>query len=294
MINSMTGFGRAEFVNSDYDLTVEIKTVNNKFLDIQIKMPYFLNFCEESIKNLIRSKLNRGRVDVFIRGVKKFSKENASLDVNYDLAFSYFEAYKNISKNLGLEGSLTLGNIIKNEGVVDLKYLDKDQDVLKENILISIEKALLELLDMRKNEGENLKKDLLENILVFEENLKKIKLSSKDVLNNQIEKLKEKLKLLSCDLTESEINRLNLEIVFYTDKLDINEEITRLYSHIENFKKFLNQLGPIGKKMDFLLQEMNREVNTIASKSNSFLISSYVIEMKVTLEKLREQVQNIE
>lgn len=294
MINSMTGFGRAEFVSDDYDLTFEIKTVNNKFLDIQIKMPYFLNFCEDSIKTLIRSKLKRGRVDVFIRGIKKFSKENATLEVNYDLAFSYFDAYKNISEKLGLESALSLGHIIKNEGVVELKYLDKDKDVLKENVLLSIEKALLELLDMRRLEGENLKKDLLENILVFEQNLEKIKLSSKDVLNNQIEKLKEKLKNFSLDLTETELNRLNLEIIFYTDKLDINEEITRLYSHIENFKKFLNQTDQIGKKMEFLLQEMNREVNTIASKSNSFLISNYVIEMKVTLEKLREQVQNIQ
>lgn len=294
MLKSMTGFGRSEFVDENYDLTFEIKTVNNKFLDIQIKSPYFLNFCDDIIKNEIRKKLSRGRVDVFIKGRQKFDSNTASLEVNYDLAKAYFDAYKNISNKLGLDGSISLGNIIKNDYIVDLKASEIDEDYLKENIIIAINNALLELINMRKNEGENLEKDLEDNILSIERNLKNIKASSKDVLNNQIEKLKQKLENFSKELTETEINRLNLEIIFYTDKLDINEEITRLNSHIDNFKKFIKSETQIGKKMDFLLQEMNREINTIANKSNSFLISNYVIEMKVSLEKLREQVQNIE
>ena len=294
MLKSMTGFGRSEFVNEDYDLTFEIKTVNHKFLDIQIKMPYFLNFCEDKIKNKVREKIQRGRVEIFIRWKQKFDLKTSSLDINLDLAKAYLDAYQTISKQLGFENSINFGNIIKNENIVEIKTDNIDEDFLKENVLSSIDKSLTEVVNMREIEGENLKKDLENNILLIEKNLENIKKNSKDVLNNQIEKLTQKIKSFSNELTETEINRLNLEIIFYTDKLDINEEITRLYSHIENFRKFLESKFQIGKKMDFLLQEMNREVNTIASKSNSFLISNYVIEMKVTLEKLREQVQNIE
>lgn len=147
---------------------------------------------------------------------------------------------------------------------------------------------------MRTVEGENLKNDLSENLLAFENNLEGIKERKEDVLNNQIERLKSKLGEFSSELSESELNRLNLEVIFYTDKLDISEEITRLNSHIQNFKKFLGLETQVGKKIEFLLQEMNREINTIASKSNNYAISTYVIEMKVIIEKLREQIQNVE
>ena len=165
---------------------------------------------------------------------------------------------------------------------------------MKKNVLESIEKAVDELVSMRIVEGENLNKDLLDNLLAFENNLGNIKERKEDVLNNQIEKLKLKLNEFSEELSESEVNRLNLEVIFYTDKLDISEEITRLHSHIQNFKKFLNLENQVGKKIEFLLQEMNREINTIASKSNNYAISTYVIEMKVIIEKLREQIQNVE
>lgn len=294
MLKSMTGYGRSEFVSENYEISFEIKSVNHKFLDIQIKLPYFLNFCEEAIKNTVRSKLSRGRVDIFIRGKQKFTNENSSLEVNYNLAKAYYDAYVNISKHLEIDVPVSLGHIIKNENIVDVKTEDTDEDALKANVISSIEKAVDELLNMRVIEGENLKKDLANNVEVIEKNLEEIKKCSKDVLNNQVERLKSKLNDFSCELSEIELNRLNLEVIFYTDKLDISEEITRLSSHIKNFKEFLNSKTQIGKKMEFLLQEMNREINTMASKSNSFLISSYVIEMKVSIEKLREQIQNIE
>mgnify|MGYP000690598160 FL=1 len=216
------------------------------------------------------------------------------MDVNYDLASAYFEAYKNISEKLGLDNSVSIGHIVRNENVVDVKTSEIDEDYLKKNVLESIEKAVDELVSMRIVEGENLNKDLLDNLLAFENNLENIKERKEDVLNNQIEKLKLKLNEFSEELSESEVNRLNLEVIFYTDKLDISEEITRLHSHIQNFKKFLNLENQVGKKIEFLLQEMNREINTIASKSNNYAISTYVIEMKVIIEKLREQIQNVE
>ena len=293
MLKSMTGYGRSEFVDENYDLSFEMKAVNHKFLDIQVKLPYFLNFCEE-IKKVVRKKLSRGRVDIFIRGKQKFSENNSALDVNYELASAYFEAYKSISTKLGIDTSVGIGHIVRNDNVVEVKTSEIDEEYLKNNVLESVEKAVDELVSMRIVEGENLNKDLLDNLSAFENNLENIIERKEDVLNNQIDRLKLKLNEFCGELSESEVNRLNLEVIFYTDKLDISEEITRLNSHIQNFKKFLNLESQVGKKIEFLLQEMNREINTIASKSNNYAISTYVIEMKVIIEKLREQIQNVE
>ena len=294
MLKSMTGYGRSEFVDENYDLFFEMKAVNHKFLDIQVKLPYFLNFCEEDIKKVVRKKLSRGRVDIFIRGKQKFSENNSALDVNYELASAYFEAYKSISTKLGIDASVGIGHIVRNDNVVEVKTSEIDEEYLKNNVLESVEKAVDELVSMRIVEGENLNKDLLDNLSAFENNLENIIERKEDVLNNQIDRLKSKLNEFCGELSESEVNRLNLEVIFYTDKLDISEEITRLNSHIQNFKKFLNLESQVGKKIEFLLQEMNREINTIASKSNNYAISTYVIEMKVIIEKLREQIQNVE
>ena len=294
MLKSMTGYGRSEFVDENYDLSFEMKAVNHKFLDIQVKLPYFLNFCEEDIKKVVRKKLSRGRVDIFIRGKQKFSENNSALDVNYELASAYFEAYKSISTKLGIDASIGIGHIVRNDNVVEVKTSEIDEEYLKNNVLESVEKAVDELVSMRIVEGENLNKDLLDNLSAFENNLENIIERKEDVLNNQIDRLKLKLNEFCGELSESEVNRLNLEVIFYTDKLDISEEITRLNSHIQNFKKFLNLESQVGKKIEFLLQEMNREINTIASKSNNYAISTYVIEMKVIIEKLREQIQNVE
>ena len=288
MLKSMTGYGRSEFVDENYDLSFEMKAVNHKFLDIQVKLPYFLNFCEEDIKKVVRKKLSRGRVDIFIRGKQKFSENNSALDVNYELASAYFEAYKSISTKLGIDASVGIGHIVRNDNVVEVKTSEIDEEYLKNNVLESVEKAVDELVLMRIVEGENLNKDLLYNLSAFENNLENIIERKEDVLNNQIDRLKLKLNEFCGELSESEVNRLNLEVIFYTDKLDISEEITRLHSHIQNFKKFLNLESQVGKKIEFLLQEMNREINTIASKSNNYAISTYVIEMKVIIEKLRE------
>lgn len=294
MLKSMTGYGRSEFVDENYDLSFEMKAVNHKFLDIQVKLPYFLNFCEEDIKKVVRKKLSRGRVDIFIRGKQKFSENNSALDVNYELASAYFEAYKSISTKLGIDASVGIGHIVRNDNVVEVKTSEIDEEYLKNNVLESVEKAVDELVSMRIVEGENLNKDLLDNLSAFENNLENIIERKEDVLNNQIDRLKLKLNEFCGELSEGEVNRLNLEVIFYTDKLDISEEITRLNSHIQNFKKFLNLESQVGKKIEFLLQEMNREINTIASKSNNYAISTYVIEMKVIIEKLREQIQNVE
>lgn len=294
MLKSMTGYGRSEFVDENYDLSFEMKAVNHKFLDIQVKLPYFLNFCEEDIKKVVRKKLSRGRVDIFIRGKQKFSENNSALDINYELASAYFEAYKSISTKLGIDASVGIGHIVRNDNVVEVKSSEIDEEYLKNNVLESVEKAVDELVSMRIVEGENLNKDLLDNLSAFENNLENIIERKEDVLNNQIDRLKLKLNEFCGELSESEVNRLNLEVIFYTDKLDISEEITRLHSHIQNFKKFLNLESQVGKKIEFLLQEMNREINTIASKSNNYAISTYVIEMKVIIEKLREQIQNVE
>lgn len=294
MLKSMTGYGKSEFLDNNYDLFFEIKTVNHKFLDIQIRMPYFLNFCEDSIKSLIKSKISRGRVDVFIRGSQTFTDENSTMKVNYNLAKAYFDSYKDLSEFLGIENSISLGHIIKNDHVIEVKNDDVDDEYLMENVLKAVETALDELITMRAVEGENLTEYFVELLKYIEENVENIKKEAPAVLEFQISKLREKLKEFTGELTETEINRLNAEVIFYTDKLDISEEISRLSSHLKNFKKYLDLNEPIGKKFEFLLQEINREVNTIGSKSSNYLIANYVVEIKVTIEKLREQIQNIE
>lgn len=294
MLKSMTGYGKSEFMDNNYDLFFEIKSVNHKFLDIQIRMPYFLNFCEDSIKSLVKSKISRGRVDIFIRGNQTFSEENSTMKVNYNLAKAYFDSYKDLSEFLGIENSISLGHIIKNDYVIEVKRDDVDDEYLKENVLVAVENALDELISARSIEGENLSEYFVELLRYIEENVENIKKEAPSVLEFQISKLREKLKEFTGELTESEINRLNAEVIFYTDKLDISEEISRLSSHLKNFKKYLELNEPIGKKFEFLLQEINREVNTIGSKSCNYLIANYVVEIKVTIEKLREQIQNIE
>lgn len=294
MLKSMTGYGKSEFLDNNYDLFFEIKSVNHKFLDIQIRMPYFLNFCEDSIKNLIKSKISRGRIDIFIRGSQTFTEENSIMKVNYSLAKAYYDSYNKLSEFLGIENSVSLGHIIKNENVIEIKNEDINEDYLKCNVLKSIEKAMDELISMRISEGENLKEFFVNSLNVIEENVEAIKVESPTVLNNQIEKLRGKLKEFCGELSESEINRLNTEVIFYTDKLDISEEIIRLGSHLKTFRKYLESKEPIGKKFEFLLQEINREINTIGSKSCNYAIANYVVEIKITIEKIREQIQNIE
>lgn len=293
MIKSMTGFGKTHFLNEELNFDLEVKTVNSRFLDINIRMPYQLNFLEDKINKLIKQYINRGRVDIFIRSKNK-AIGNTAIKVDLDLAKDMGEKLQEIAKQADIsKDKISLNDILRNEDVLVFEPEELDDDFLEKIVLGQLEEVLKELVDMRTEEGKNLHKDLSSNLNDLKENLDKVKELAKDIK----QEIKDKLYKSINENIDSKLvdeDRLAVEIVYYADKQDINEEITRLYSHIDQFNKHLEADGPIGKKLDFISQEMLRETNTIASKSQKLDLINITIEMKTIIEKIKEQVQNIE
>lgn len=293
MIKSMTGFGKTHFLNEKLNFDLEVKTVNSRFLDINIRMPYQLNFLEDKINKLIKQYINRGRVDIFIRSKNK-AIGNTAIKVDLDLAKDMGEKLQEIAKQADIsKDKISLNDILRNEDVLVFEPEELDDDFLEKIVLGQLEEVLKELVDMRTEEGKNLHKDLSSNLNDLKENLDKVKELAKDIK----QEIKDKLYKSINENIDSKLvdeDRLAVEIVYYADKQDINEEITRLYSHIDQFNKHLEADGPIGKKLDFISQEMLRETNTIASKSQKLDLINITIEMKTIIEKIKEQVQNIE
>lgn len=293
MIKSMTGFGKTHFLNEELNFNLEVKTVNSRFLDINIRMPYQLNFLEDKINKLIKKYISRGRVDIFIRSKNK-AIGNTAIKVDLDLAKDMGEKLQEIAKQADIsKDKISLNDILRNEDVLVFEPEELDDDFLEKIVLGQLEEVLKELVDMRTEEGKNLHKDLSSNLNDLKENLDKVKELAKDIK----QEIKDKLYKSINENIDSKLvdeDRLAVEIVYYADKQDINEEITRLYSHIDQFNKHLEADGPIGKKLDFISQEMLRETNTIASKSQKLDLINITIEMKTIIEKIKEQVQNIE
>lgn len=293
MIKSMTGFGKTHFLNEKLNFDLEVKTVNSRFLDINIRMPYQLNFLEDKINKLIKQYINRGRVDIFIRSKNK-AIGNTAIKVDLDLAKDMGEKLQEIAKQADIsKDKISLNDILRNEDVLVFEPEELDDDFLEKIVLGQLEEVLKELVDMRTEEGKNLHKDLSSNLNDLKENLDKVKELVKDIK----QEIKDKIYKSINENIDSKLvdeDRLAVEIVYYADKQDINEEITRLYSHIDQFNKHLEADGPIGKKLDFISQEMLRETNTIASKSQKLDLINITIEMKTIIEKIKEQVQNIE
>lgn len=295
MIKSMTGFGKSHFQDENLNFNIEIKTVNSRYLDINVKMPNQLNFLEDKIKTIIKSYVNRGRVDIFIKSdFRNIGKSNIVVDL--DSAKKMYDSLRLISDYLSLSNEKSepnLSEILKNEDILTYESQDLDEEYLLNIVKDTIEIALSDVLRMRRFEGENLYKDLNSNI-------EKLNVYVDEVNRNISgikEELREKIYKNISEILEKniiDVDRLANEIVYYADKVDINEEITRLYSHIAHFKKMLESSDTVGKKLDFITQELLRETNTIASKSSKIEIINLVIEMKTIIEKIKEQVQNIE
>ncbi|MFM1538882.1 YicC/YloC family endoribonuclease, partial [Helcococcus bovis] len=285
----------SHFQDENINFNIEIKTVNSRYLDINIKMPNQLNFLEDKIKTIIKSYVNRGRVDVFIKSdSRNIGKSNIVVDL--DSAKKMYDSLRLISDYLSLSNEKSepnLSEILKNEDILTYESQDLDEEYLLNIVKDTIEIALSDVLRMRTFEGENLYKDLNSNI-------EKLNVYV-DEVNRNISGIKEELRVKIykniSEILEKNIideDRLANEIVYYADKVDINEEITRLHSHIAHFKKMLESSDTVGKKLDFITQELLRETNTIASKSSKIEIINLVIEMKTIIEKIKEQVQNIE
>ncbi|MBO6015400.1 MAG: YicC family protein [Lachnospiraceae bacterium] len=292
MIKSMTGFGRAEVTEDNRKFTVELKSVNHRFLDVNIKMPKKFSFFETSIRNLLKEYMQRGKVDVFV-SYEDYSEENVSIKYNPDVAAKYYTYLKQIAEQFGLENDIRTSTLSKYPEVFTME----DQSIDEKQLWALLEKALRQaaegFVETRIAEGETLRRDLIEKLDGMLTHVDYIEERSPQVIDEYKAKLEDKIKEL---LGSSQIdeNRILTEVTIYADKICVDEETVRLRSHIESTKQTLGEGTGVGRKLDFIAQEMNREANTILSKANCLDISNHAIELKTEIEKVREQIQNIE
>ncbi|MEG2001984.1 MAG: YicC/YloC family endoribonuclease [Clostridia bacterium] len=288
----MTGYGKSTKIIDGREMTIELKSVNHRFLDINTKLPKQLVCVEDVLRKAIQSRLSRGRIDVFISYQDKRDAEK-SVTVDLGLAKGYYNAVKTLLGEFELENDFTVSSFLKIPDVIRPESFDEDLEVLTELVEQTTNGAIDELNKMRCAEGEKLKKDMLERIVVLEDMLKKIEEQAPKVAENYREKLTARVTEVLGNI-EIDQNKLINEVAFYADKSNIDEEITRLKSHFVQARNIMNKETLVGRKMDFLIQEFNRETNTICSKSNDLTLTGVAVAMKSEIEKVREQVQNLE
>ena len=293
MIRSMTSFGRSSSEEGEKRVfTVEMKSVNSRYLDINIRMPKTLISLEEEIRKMISNSLNRGKVDVFIN-LKNYNDGSGIPKVDINLAQGYLECLKEIETKLGVKNDISVMQIARFPEVITVvEEEDKIEEVWKE-LKPLINDSLEMMIGMREVEGNKLKEDILSKISIIEELVSKVEEFADTIPKAFKVKLDERVKELlgNVDIDES---RIAMEVCMLADKATVDEEIIRLRSHINQVRETLNLNDPIGRKLDFIVQEMNRETNTIGSKSSDIQMTNIVIDIKNILEKIREQVQNIE
>lgn len=290
-MKSMTGFGRASLESNGKNYIIEIKTVNNKYSDITVKSPKRLSFMEDKIRKQIANRITRGKVEVSV-SFFDFSNKSKNVVLNKEIAKEYIKQLREIADENNLSENISVVEIAKLPDILNSIDSDNDEEIASE-ALQCLNMALDSLIEMRKTEGENIKQDLLVRIERVQNLVDKIAENSKGIVEEYVSKLEKRVKeILKTDVVDE--NRIAQEAVIYADKTSIEEELTRLNSHIVQFKELVNNDGPVGKKLDFMIQEMNRETNTIGSKAGSGEITKAVIDLKVELEDIREQIQNIE
>lgn len=293
MIKSMTGYGRGNEEIEGKSFSVEMKSVNNRYLDINIRLPRMINSLEDRIKKEISSKVSRGKIDVYIT-TENLKENDVVVNVDEDMAKAYYNAYSKLKDLLTIKDEVPLGLVAKSPDVIKIEKREEDLEEIFKVVSASLGSALNMFLDMREVEGQKLSEDILErcdNILSM---MNTVEERSSNVVNEYREKISQRIKEY---LGEVEIDQARLlnEVAFFSDKCSITEEIVRLKSHILQLKDTLeNSSEPVGRKLDFLIQEMNRETNTIGSKANDLVITKTVVDIKSEIEKIREQIQNIE
>lgn len=292
MIKSMTGFGRSEIVKGNRKISVEIKSVNHRYLEAGIKMPKKLNVFESRMRDLLKKYATRGKIDIFIN-YEDDSESHVNLKFNQNIADEYMAIFNNMSEKYNLKNDMTVGGLARFPEVITMDEVQEDEEELWHFIEEAMKAALEQFVNTRILEGENLKKDLLGKLDHMEELVAFVEKRSPEIMKEYRSKLESKVKELLGDTTIDE-SRIATEVIIYADKICVDEETVRLRSHIEHARKCLNEEGGIGRKMDFIAQEMNREANTTLSKANDIEISNAAIDLKTEIEKVREQIQNIE
>ena len=291
MIRSMTGYGKSTLNKNDRNYIIEIKSVNHRYLDINIKIPRTISYLEEEIKKEISKTIKRGKVDVFIT-FENNSDKGRNIQINTEIAKLYINELRKLAKQENLLDNIEVTEISKLPDVLTIKN-DSDDEEIKKEVLQTTQETVRKLMDMKNAEGEKILQDLLQRIKNIEATTLEISKLSTGLIEEYVVKLESRIKEL-LDTKDIDKSRIAQEVVIYADKCSVEEEITRLKSHIEQFRKFVKSNEPVGKKLDFLIQEMNRETNTIGSIANNLEITNKVIELKTELENIREQVQNIE
>lgn len=291
MIKSMTGFGRGKYENEGRTYTVEIKSVNHKYSDINVRLPRFLNSVEDKIRKRVSEAISRGKIDIFV-SFENYSNKGTTIRINKDLAKEYIKELKELASEADLKFDLSVIDVSKFPEILKLEDEDNDE-LIGQEVMIAVDDALEKFVLMREVEGQKLIEDIEKRIYLIKDKINEVTRFSSNLVEEYMARLQTRINELLAPGVVDE-TRLMQEIVIFSDKSSIEEELTRLKSHISQFLELIKQSSPIGKKIDFLIQEINREVNTIGSKANSLDITNKVIEIKTEVENIREQIQNIE
>lgn len=292
MIKSMTGFGRAEIQDPDYKFTVEMKSVNHRYLDFNIKMPKKFSFFDSAIRGVLKEYMQRGKIDVFIT-YEDYTQSNVVLQYKKELAAQYMKYFQEMSEEFDLPNDMTVSMLGRCPEVFSMEECSVDEKELWSLLEAALRKACEQFSLARQKEGENLRSDLLQKLEELYHKVQLVEIRSPKILQEYREKLEAKVSELLAD-TKIEESRIATEVILFADKICTDEETVRLKSHIENMRGVLEEGNGVGRKLDFIAQEMNREANTILSKANDLETTNIAIDLKTEIEKIREQIQNLE
>ena len=292
MIKSMTGFGRGEHVGATKYVVAEIRTVNHRYSEVIIKMPRQYSLLEEKVRRFLLNSLSRGRIEVFIK-IENTGASAREVEVDKELAMAYYKALKDLAEITGTRMDISAINIAQLPDVLKIEQPEEDLDTIWQDIMPALREAYEHLLGMREKEGEKLQADLSARLRFVADVCSRIREKSPELPGIYRDKLQSRISEILENGVADE-NRIALEIAIFADKSNIDEELERMESHLVQFAQILDEKNAVGRKLDFLMQEMNREINTIGSKANDLGITQSVVELKSELEKLREQIQNVE
>ncbi len=294
MIRSMTGFGRCEVTGHDRKFTVEFKAVNHRYLEVSIKLPKKLGAFEAQIRGIMKQYMERGKVDVFV-SLEDYSIQQETVHYNSSMAREYMKYLNQMAQEFSMDNDIRLSTLARFPDVFTMEEAEANEEEIWEDLEKCVRGALEKFVEARSAEGENLRADLMEKLELMKGDVAFIEERSPQIIEEYRKKITDRVnELLSANGVQADESRIVTEVTIFADKVCVDEEIVRLKSHIESMKKCLNEGGSCGRKLDFIAQEMNREANTTLSKSNDLALSDHAIELKTAIEKIREQVQNIE
>lgn len=290
MIRSMTGFGRCKKTVNEYDINIDIRSVNHRYFDFYLKIPKYYGFLEEKIRECVSGYITRGKVEVSVY-IKLVNSDEKQIVLNEPVCDNYISVLNSLKDKLGTEDKIDVRLLSRFNDIFELEYKEADEEAIADTVLSVLDECLKDFVEMRGREGERIKKDLEERLTRVEELGKKVEERAPMIVSEYRDRLLAKLKDIISNVDEQ---RVIQEAAIYADKITTAEETVRLGSHIVEFRNLLNSNSAVGKKLDFIVQEMNREVNTIGSKCNDFETSKIVVDLKSEIENIREQIQNIE